>query len=156
MDGSGGFDGTPDVTIDVVVQGDTQAPRSYDAWVVYEPAKVDPLSWDALIKLPGAGSTTMKLPPRLIAAALYASPDIGPGTPGDGTILRIDLDIDFTTPTVASLGFHFVGYPSVAGYHPTTAGIGLLAINQGCDGDADGDGHLGELGAEIMLLDIVT
>ena len=139
VDGSGGLDGTPDVTIDVVIQGDTQAPRAYDAWVVYEPSKVDPLSWDALIKLPGAASTTMKLPPQLNAAALYASSAIGPGTPGDGTLVRIDLDIDFTTPTVASLGFHWAEYASVAGYHPTTAGIGLLAINQSCDGDSDGD-----------------
>ncbi|MEE8602053.1 thrombospondin type 3 repeat-containing protein, partial [Euzebya tangerina] len=140
VDGSGGFDGIADATIDVVVQGDTQAPRSYDAWVVYEPAKVDPVSWDDLIKLPDAGSTTTKEPPRLVAGVIYASPDLGPGIPGDGTILRIDLDIDFTTPTLASLGFQWVGYTSVAGPHSTTAGTGLLAINQSCDGDSDGDG----------------
>jgi hypothetical protein len=138
VDGSGGLDGIPDVTIDVVVQGDTQAPRAYEAWVVYESAKVDPLSWDELIKLPGASPLTMKRPPQLGASAIHAPGESG--IPGDGTGARIDLDIDFTTPTLASFGFHFVDYLSVAGYHPKTAGIALLAINQGCDGDADGDG----------------
>ena len=138
LDGSGGFDGIADVTIDLVVQGDTQAPIAYDAWIVYEPAKVDPLSWDELIKLPGAAPVTTKRPPRLVASAIYPLGESG--LPGDGTILRIDLDIDFTTPTVASLGFHWAEYASVAGHHTTTARIGLLAINQSCDGDSDGDG----------------
>ena len=139
VDGSGGLDGIADVIIDVVVQGDTQAPRAYDASIVYEPAKVDPLNWDELIKLPGAAPVTMKRPPRLGASAAHSPGETG--IPGDGTILRIDLDIDFTTPAVASFGFHhFNYYLSGAGHHPTTAGIGLLAINQSCDGDSDGDG----------------
>ncbi|UCH87018.1 MAG: thrombospondin type 3 repeat-containing protein, partial [Dehalococcoidia bacterium] len=144
VDGSGGFDGTPDVTIDVVVWGDTLAPRAYDASVVYEPAKVDPVSWDGLIKLPGALDLTRKhsWTPRLIGGAGHLMG--GLGIPGDGTILRIDLDVDFTIPTVATLRLDpdppWLAYSSVAGDHPTTTdGRGALAINTDCDTDSDGD-----------------
>lgn len=140
VDGSGGFDGLADATIDVVVQGDTRAPRAYDAWVAYEPTKVDPVSWDGVIKLPGALDFTYdrSSDSLLIGAAIYLMGDSG--IPGDGTIVRTGLDIDFTTPTLARLAFRLVGYNSAAGVHSTTAGTGLLAINQDCDGDSDGDG----------------
>jgi hypothetical protein len=137
LDGSGGFDGLDDATIDVVVQGDTQALRVYDAWVTYEPTKVDPVSWDELIKMPGAAPVTIKRPPQLLESAMYGG--AGSGTPGDGTIVRIDLDIDFTAPTLARFTFRVVDYLSLAGVHSTTAGTGLLAINQSCGGDSDGD-----------------
>ena len=139
VDGSGGFDGLADATIDVVVQGDTRAPMVYDAWVIYEPTKVDPISWDDLIKMPGAASSTIKQPAELPASAGWFSPSHS-GTPGDGTIVRIDLDIDFTTPTVAGFTFRLVDYASADGPHPTTVGKGLLAINMDCYGDFDGDG----------------
>jgi hypothetical protein len=126
-----------------VVQGDTRAPKYYDAWVAYEPTKVDPVSWDGVIKLSGALDFTYDLTSdsRLIGGAIYLMG--GSGIPGDGTILRTGLDIDFTTPTLARLAFRLVSYGSAVGAHPTTAGTGLLAINQDCDGDSDGDGVLG-------------
>ena len=137
VDGSGGFDGLADATIDVVVQGDTQALRDYDAWVTYEPTKVDPVSWDDLIKMPGAAPVTIKRPPQLLGSAMYGG--AGSGIPGDGTIVRMNLDIDFTTPTLARFTFDIVDCLSLAGMHSTTAGTGLLAINQSCGGDSDGD-----------------
>jgi hypothetical protein len=137
VDGSGGFDGLVDATIDVVVQGDTQALRVYDAWVTYEPTKVDPVSWDELVKMPGAAPVTIKRPPQLLGSAMYGG--AGSGIPGDGTIVRMNLDIDFTTPTLARFTFDIVDCLSLAGMHSTTAGTGLLAINQSCGGDSDGD-----------------
>jgi hypothetical protein len=139
VDGSGGFDGSADVTIDVVVQGDTLAPAAYDAWVIYEVAKVDPLTWNDLIKLPAAIGLTSKSPPQLNGGALYLAG--GPGTAGNGTILRIDLDVDFTTPTIATFTFAKGAYTSTPDVvHPTTTGTGQLAINTPCVGDEDGDG----------------
>ncbi len=138
VDGTGGFDGSADVTIDIVVQGDTLAPVAYDAYLVYEPTKVDPVSWNALIKLPGAIDFTTKAPPQLNAGALYFGG--GPGITGNGTILRIDLDIDFTQgPTIVDFsltgpggGPAYKSTPDVE--HPTTSGTGQLAINQDCPG----------------------
>ncbi len=136
VDGSGGFDGTADITIDVVVQGDTLAPVAYDAWVIYEPTKVDPVSWDGIIKLPGALDFTGKVPPQLNGGALYFGG--GPGIAGDGTIVRINLDIDFTTPTVATFSFARGAYTSTPDVvHPTTNDTGLLAINTNCPAYAD-------------------
>ncbi|UCH86931.1 MAG: thrombospondin type 3 repeat-containing protein, partial [Dehalococcoidia bacterium] len=142
VDGSGGFDELADVTIDVVVQGDTQAPKVYDAYVNYEPSKVDPVSWDGVIKLPGALDFTYdrSSDSRFIGAAIYLTDDSG--IPGDGTLVRIDLDIDFSTPTIAIFDFARAQYKSVAGSHPTTDRAALVAINMDCDGDFDEDGTL--------------
>jgi hypothetical protein len=141
LDGSGGFDGSADHTIDVVVQGDTQAPTAYDAWVTYGSSVIHVLDsgTDALVKLPGASDFTTNEDPgpikssdgQLDAGALYLSG--GPGIAGDGTILRIGLDINFTAgPTIVTLAFAKGAYRSAAGAHPTTTGTGLLAINQDC------------------------
>jgi hypothetical protein len=133
VDGSGGFDVVADHTIDVAVVGDTLKPAGYDAWVIYESAKVDPVSWNDLIKMPGATPMTSKMPPQLNAGALYfALP--GNGIAGDGTILRIDLDIDFTTgPTTATFSFAKAAYKNSTGAsHPTTPLTGMIAINQDC------------------------
>ena len=76
LDGSGGFDGVPDVTIDVVVYGDTQAPVSYDASVIYEPAKVDPVGWDGLIasaSLPPLRSINIRLQGPHLAATIIST-----------------------------------------------------------------------------------
>ena len=138
VDGSGGFDDVVDFSIDVVVQGDTQPPIAYDAWVIYEPTKVNPKSWNDTIKLPGAIAMTSHVPPQLNAGALYLGG--GPGTAGDGTILRIDLDIDFTTPTIASFSFAKGAYKSTVSTpanHPGSTDSGLLAINQPCPKYAD-------------------
>jgi hypothetical protein len=141
LDGSGGFDGSVDQTIDVVVQGDTQAPTAYDAWVTYDNSIIHVLDsgTDALVKLPGAADFTTDEDPgpvkssdgQLDAGALYFSG--GPGIAGDGAIVRIGLDINFAAgPTVVTLGFGKGGYTSAAGAHLTTTGTGLLAINQDC------------------------
>jgi len=141
LDGSGGFDGSADHTIDVVVQGDTQAPTAYDAWVTYGSSVIHVLDsgTDALVKLPGASDFTTNEDPgpikssdgQLDAGALYLSG--GPGIAGDGTILRIGLDINFTAgPTIVTLAFAKGAYRSAAGAHPTNTGTGLLAINQDC------------------------
>ena len=124
-------DGVADVTIDIVVQGDTLAPVAYDAWLIYEPTKVDPVSWDDRIKLPGAAPMTTKKPPQLNAGALYMSG--GPGTAGDGTLVRIDLDV--ISAGVTALSLHEPpgsAYVSEAGSHPSSTGAGLLAINEDC------------------------
>jgi len=133
IDGSGGFDSVADVTIDVVVEGDTQKPLAYDAWVIYESTKVDPVSWNDLIKLPGATPMTSKAPPQLNAGAIYFAPP-GSGIAGDGTIVRLDLDVDFTTgPTTATFSFAKGAYRNSASQaHPMTTGTGMLAINQNC------------------------
>jgi hypothetical protein len=141
LDGSGGFDGSADHTIDVVVQGDTQAPTAYDAWITYDNSVIHVLDsgTDALVKLPGASDFTTDEDPgpikssdgQLDAAALYLSG--GPGIAGNGAIVRIGLDINFAAgPTAVNLGFAKGAYRSAAGAHPTTTGTGLLAINQNC------------------------
>ena len=141
LDGSGGFDGSVDQTIDVVVQGDTQAPTAFDAWVTYDNNVIHVLDsgTDTLNKLPGASDFTTDEDPgpikssdgQMDAGALYLSG--GPGIAGNGTLLRIGLDINFAAgPTVVNLGFAKGGYRSAAGAHPTTIGTGLLAINQDC------------------------
>lgn len=138
---SGGFDGSADHTIDVVVQGDTQAPTSYDAWVTYDSTVIQVLDngTDALIKLPAAADFTTNEDPgpirsgdgQLDAGALYLAG--GPGTAGDGTILRIALDINFDVgPTVVTFGFARGAYKSAIGVHPTATGTALLAINEDC------------------------
>jgi hypothetical protein len=141
LDGSGGFDGSADRAVDVVVQGDTQAPTAYDAWVTYDNSVIHVLDsgTDALVKLPGASdfTTDEDLGPikssdgQLDAGALYLSG--GPGIVGNGTLLRMALDINFAAgPTVLTLGFAKGAYRSAVGSHPTTTGTGLLAINQDC------------------------
>lgn len=124
-------DGLADVTIDVVVQGDTLAPLAYDAYVIYEPTEIDPVTWNDRMKLPGAMPATTKAPPQLNAAALYFAG--GPGTPGDGTLVRIDLDVvaaGVATLTVSQPPGS--AYASETGSHPVTAGSGLLAVNDDC------------------------
>jgi hypothetical protein len=135
VNGSSTFDGVADVTIDVVVQGDTQKPMAYDAFVVYEPTKVDPVSWNDLIKLPGGTGLTTKAPPQLNATAVYLDLP-GNGIAGNGTVIRIDLDVNFTIgPTVATFSFAWGAYKDFANKaHPTTTGTGMLAINQDCPG----------------------
>jgi hypothetical protein len=140
LDGTGGFDGVADVSIDVVVWGDTQRPLAYEAWVDYgtsAPGIVDPVSWDDRIKLPDANIvTTTKEPPELRADARY-SWQPGNGIPGDGTILRIDLDVDFDSgPAIVFFSLTKTYYENSYGVvHPTTAGddhLPYLAINNTC------------------------
>ena len=141
VDGSSGFDGSPDHAIDVIVRGDSKPPIAYDAWVAYEAARIHVLDsgTDAVIKLPGAADYTTDEDPgpirssdgRLDAGALY--PTGGPGTAGDGTILRIGLDVNFAGgPAVAAFFLAKGAYRSTAGVHSSSTGRGLLAINTDC------------------------
>jgi len=122
-------DSVPDHTIDVYVSGATQAPSGYDAWVVYDPARVDPVSWDDLIKLPGATRFTNEIGSRLNAGAAYL--DGGTGIAGDGTIVRIDLDAKSDGYTCFTFGFA-EAYSSVDMMHPTVPWAACLAINMDC------------------------
>jgi hypothetical protein len=145
----GGFDGVLDYTIDVVVTGDTLAPVGYDAWVTYDNTRVKILDagTNPLIKLPGATDFTIDEDPgpykstdgTLNATAAY--PIGGPGTPGDGAILRIGLDINGAGCPAHSgcqLTFGFVSpttYLSQAGSHPVVMKTGMLVVNRDTDGD---------------------
>jgi len=133
-------DGIADRTIDVYVAGVTAAPTGYDAWVTYPRFRVDPVSWDDLVKLPGATSFTTKMAEvaRFNAAALYTGS--GSGIGGDGTIVRIDLDVK--SGGFACFGFGFAkAYSSPDVIHPTVARAATLAINTACTtADSDGDG----------------
>jgi hypothetical protein len=132
-------DGIADRTIDVYVTGGTDSPTGYDAWVTYPRFRVDPVSWDDLIKLPGADSYTTKMAAvaRFNAAALYTDSSSGVG--GDGTIVRIDLDVK--AGGFACFGFGFAkAYSSADVVHPTVARAATLAINTQCTtDDSDGD-----------------
>ncbi|MGB6836510.1 MAG: hypothetical protein WBF66_02270, partial [Dehalococcoidia bacterium] len=133
-------DAVADHTIDVYVTDVTADPTGYDAWITYQPDRVDPVSWDDLIKLPGALSLTQKMEDvsRLNAGALYT--DSGTGIGGDGTVLRINLDA--ISAGAACFGFGFAkAYSSSDVYHPTLPLAASLAINTSCEtGDSDGDG----------------
>ncbi len=133
-------DGVADHTIDVYVTGDTEDPTGYDAWMDYDPNSVDPVSWDDLIKLPGAVSVTQKKTSRLNAGAFYSMG--GPGTDGDGTITRIDLDAISGGPACLAFGFA-KAFSSLNESHLTFPQAAMLAINEDCPTqDSDGDGIL--------------
>jgi hypothetical protein len=137
-------DGVADHTIDVYVKGDTQAPTTYDAWFYYEPGLVDPVpvlvdpeTWNDTIKLPGAGAFTTDIAAvsRFNAGAAYMSG--GSGTAGNGTLVRVNLDV--IGAGLASFNFAFArnAYWSVAGVHDLTTLSGqlALAINTDCNTD---------------------
>jgi hypothetical protein len=132
--------GTADVSIDIVVAGDTEGPFLYDAYLIYDPADVDPVSWADTDKLtPGATPFTNKAPPQLNCGALHFFAT--PGVAGNGYIARINLDVisaGVTTFDLTGPGGN-PAYSSSAGAHPTTKDIGMLAINRDCPADHDGD-----------------
>jgi hypothetical protein len=131
------FDNVSDYNVDVYVQGDTQAPVGYDAWVTYDASKVHVTApgTDTSMKMPGAGYLGDPVPDsdgRFTASAGYLSG--GPGVAGDGVLVRLGLDIgasglvtfDLDGPTYFSLA----GQDTVE--HPVTPLPGLLAINEDC------------------------
>jgi hypothetical protein len=149
-DGSSSFDGVSDYIIDIVVWGDTQAPVSYDVSMNCDNTKVEIAAYatDGLIKMPGlicipgcceaSGGT-------LWCGALYLQG--GPGISGDGTIVRVGLDIGGSGVIDFSIhGPPLTAYASGAGTHAVTVDGALLAINVPCPpGDADGDGVLDDV-----------
>jgi hypothetical protein len=106
--------------------------------VAYDPDRVDPVSWDDLIKLPGAMGFTAKMPSQLNAAAAYFDPEDS-GIPGDGTLVRIHLDAK--SAGAACFGFGFAkAYSSVTVVHPAVTRAASLVINEDCPtDDSDGD-----------------
>jgi hypothetical protein len=131
------FDGVSDYDVDVYVLGDTLAPVAYDAYVTYDANKVHVTApgTNTLIKLPGASAFADALPDSdgtFVAGATYLSG--GPGTAGDGTLVRLGLDIggsgvvtfDFDTPEPTT------AYASATGAHPVTRMTAQLAINEDC------------------------
>ena len=142
--GSPAFDDTSDYNIDIVVTGDTQAPLAYDAALVYDSSKVHIAApgTDDDIKMPGAFPLSEGLPGTDGAhsfGAVYLSG--GPGTAGDGTIVRVGLDIGASGLITFSLNDDpFTAYASdvtFPGNHPITVDSALLAINTSCPAYAD-------------------
>jgi pimeloyl-ACP methyl ester carboxylesterase len=126
-------DGVADVTIDMVVSGDTLAPVSYDAsliWDIDEP-KVNAVSWSDLDKLAsGSSSYTSGGPGYLFANAVNLF--LRRGTAGDGYIVRVNLDVLASGITNFSYwGAHY--YSQTDASHPVTLGTGQLAINTDCE-----------------------
>jgi hypothetical protein len=129
------FDGVSDYSIDIVVTGDTQAPTTYAASLNFDPTKVHIAApgTDDLIKLPGAFSLGKTLPisvsPYIASASYFA----GAGTAGDGTLVRVGLDIGASGVVAFSLNADpQTAYTSGAGSHPITLDSGRLAINDSC------------------------
>jgi len=133
--GSSSFDDVSDYNIDIVVSGDTQAPTTYDASLNFDSNEVhiaEP-GTKRLIKLPeglGLGET---LPDRVSPYVASASPFMGEGIAGDGTLMRIGLDIGASGVVVFSLNAApQTAYTSGAGSHPITLDSVRLAINDSC------------------------
>jgi len=91
------------------------------------------------IKLPGAFCLSDTLPDSdgtFTAGCSYVSG--GPGTAGNGTILRVGLDIDGTKSGVVTFSFnpypHTDYYSLAGGDHGLTLVSAQLAINQDCPG----------------------
>ena len=134
-DGSSSFDDESEYNIDIVVSGDTQAPTTYYASLSFDPTKVHIAGpgTDDVIKLPGAYSLSGTLPnsvsPYLAGAWYFA----GAGTEGDGTLVRVGLDIGASGVVTFSLdAAPETEYTSGAGSHSITLDSGRLAINDSC------------------------
>jgi hypothetical protein len=138
---SAAFDGVSDYNIDVYVKGDTQAPLTYDSNLNYDNTLVHVAAPGTAIdiKLPGSFCLTDELPDsdgEFYAGCAYVSG--GPGTAGDGTLVRVGLDIDGTKSGLVTFTFKpppqtaYLSIGSNPDYHPITLGTGQLAINQDC------------------------
>jgi len=132
------FDDVSDHNIDVYVKGDTQAPIAYDASVTYDGniVHITAPGTDTLIKMPDAlEPTTESLPDSdgtFIAGAVYLDPTEF-GTPGDGVLVRLGLDIGGSGVVVFTLSpLPRSAYASEAGVHTLTVVSARLAINQDC------------------------
>jgi len=147
VDGATAFDKVRDYQIDAVVTGNTTQLFSYDAWVTYDNTRVNVLDVggvpksNPLIKNPGAtnfctdevpGDARMSIGGQANCGASYSGLP-GTGWAGDGTILRLSLDIDFTNPGVVTFAYAKGKYIDSAGdLHASTTGSGKLAIGVDC------------------------
>jgi hypothetical protein len=149
-DGSYGFDGVSDYIIDIVVWGDTQGPIGYDASMNYNNTKVciGAAGTDGCIKMAGL---CIGMAPQAECDGTYSPGWMNlmgdPGIPGDGTIVRVGLDIGWSGVLHFTMnGPPLTAYGSGAGTHPVTVDGAFLAINVPCPpGDADGDGVLDDV-----------
>jgi hypothetical protein len=154
------FDGVSDYTIDVYVAGDVDLPVVYDAWITSDNDKVHVVQespTDPLIKMPGASDFTNYDCPQ--PGPCFGAADLGPpydGIPGDGTLVRIGLDIGATgivtlgllqIPNVVPSYYSCQDPPACEDRppHPVTAASAILAVNQDCPStvppvDSDSDG----------------
>jgi hypothetical protein len=155
------FDGISDHVVDIYVTGDVDPPIAYDAWLTYDSDKVRVVPGpptDPLIKMPGAMdlSNWDPSPPSEVAfGAIYLMPPDA-GIPGDGTLVRVGLDIgdsglvtlDFTQIPGVNPAYRSCQDPPTCidnPTHPVTAVPAMLAINQDCPStpppvDSDSDG----------------
>jgi hypothetical protein len=133
--GSSSFDDVSDYEIDIVVSGDTLAPTKYYASLNYDSNKVhiaEP-GTDGLVKLPGAFPYGAPLPDRVSPYDAGAEYFVGEGTEGDGTLVRVGLDIGASGVVAFSLNAApDTAYTSGAGSHSITLDSGRLAINDSC------------------------
>ncbi|UCH87408.1 MAG: hypothetical protein JSU97_03185 [Dehalococcoidia bacterium] len=138
-DGSSSFDGFSDYSIDIVVTGDTDAPLSYDAALVFDDTKVHVAApdTDPVIKMPGAFDLSSPLPDSTSpynAGVVYLAG--GPGAAGDGTLLRVGLDIGGSGLITFRLDdpplTAYVSDASDPDPHPLTRDTSVLAINEDC------------------------
>jgi len=135
------FDGVSDYNIDIVVTGDTQAPVAYDASLNYDNTKVHIAApgTNPKIKMPTIGSWPIDLSearPDLVspwhAAAVYLLPPDA-GTAGNGTLVRVGLDIGGSGLETFSLNAApLTAYASDGLIHPVVLGSGKVAINTPC------------------------
>ena len=133
--GSSLFDDVSDYNIDIVVSGDTQAPTMYDVSLNFDSNKVHIAApgTNRLIKLPGAFPYGAPLPDRVSPYDAGAEYFVGEGTEGDGTLVRVGLDIGASGVVAFSLNAApDTAYKSGAGSHPITLDSGRLAINDSC------------------------
>ena len=135
----GGLDGTGDYIVDVVVQGDTQAPTIYDSALNYSDTSLVNIvatGTDIGIKMPGGFCLSDGFPDSdglFTSGCTYVAG--GPGTAGNGTIVRLNLDINGNSSGVVTFTFDAdpsTDYWSAAGHHLGTPGKGKLAINTPC------------------------
>ncbi|UCH86720.1 MAG: hypothetical protein JSU97_09435 [Dehalococcoidia bacterium] len=132
----GAFDGVSDYTIDIVVWGDTQGPISYDASMNYNNTKVciGAVGTDGCVKMAGP---CIGMPPQAECDGTYSPGWMNlmgdPGIPGDGTIVRVGLDIGWAGVLVFTMnGSPLTAYGSAAGAHPVTVDGAFLAVNVPC------------------------
>ena len=132
------FDGVSDYNIDVYIKGDTQAPAAYGASVTYDQniVHITVPGTDTLIKMPDAMEPTTEPVPdsdgTFAAGAIYFDPTKF-GTPGDGVLMRLGLDIGASGLVTFSLSPPpFTGYASEEGIHDVSLVSAQLAINQDC------------------------
>jgi len=138
------FDDVSDYIIDIVVFGDTQAPIAYDALLNYDENIVHIAAPDTndVIKMAAPGGAPIPLSDVLPGTdgthAFGVFMAFGVGYAGNGTIVRVGLDIGGSGLVTFSLAAPpSTAYVSEAGSHPLTVDTGMLAINTTCALEAD-------------------